>query len=297
MKPVVIFTFNRVGNLELLISSLLVNADASETDLFIHVDGPRTVNDIYDVQSVRNYVLSIKGFKSVNYIFQDKNKGLANSIIDYLDLLFVEFESLIVLEDDLLVSGNFLSYMNVMLTEYNRCDKIFSICAYSNKISRPTNYTYDIYYGPRSSSWGWGTWRDRWLSVDWSVTNIEKQINSLDFKNKFNAWGGSDMYDLLMACKQGRNSSWAIRFCLSQYLQDKISVFPCKSKILNNGFSASGTHCKGYSRFTPEFDREGLNSFSLPLTVAPLSQIVNSTLKYHSVLFRIKSKIMNIIRF
>ena len=81
--PIVVFGFNRPDALKNTISSLLLNKEAKDSDLFVFVDGPREgkVGEKEKVEEVREYVKSIKGFKSLHYTFSEKNKGLADSII------------------------------------------------------------------------------------------------------------------------------------------------------------------------------------------------------------------------
>src|SRR4051812_29511126 len=80
--PVVLFVFKRVESAKRLIESLLENIEASSTDLFIFSDGPRNENEAKDVSKVREYINSIKGFKSVSITCAPINKGLANSVIN-----------------------------------------------------------------------------------------------------------------------------------------------------------------------------------------------------------------------
>ena len=43
------------------------------------------------------------------------------------------------------------------------CIRDSSICGYNNKIKIPKDYKADAYIYNRSSSWGWATWKDRWI--------------------------------------------------------------------------------------------------------------------------------------
>lgn len=106
--------------------------------------------------------------------------------------------------------------------------KVFSICGYTNKVKIPHEYEYDSYFCTRSSSWGWGTWADRWNSVDWELRDWKRYSK---MARAFNKWGGSDCFKLLRSVKDGQGNSWAIRFCFSQFLQDKLSLFPTVSKV------------------------------------------------------------------
>lgn len=289
--PIIIFAFNRPKALRNTIQSLLLNEEAKDSDLYIFVDGARLnkPNESKKVKEVQDYVKTIQGFKSIHYTFSEQNKGLGNSIIQGVSKIINQYEKAIVLEDDLVFASNFLSYMNQGLNHYEKETKVFSICGYSNKIKVPQNYEYNTYFCTRSSSWGWGTWADRWNSVDWELENWPEYSK---MKKAFNKWGGSDCFKMLNDWKNGVNHSWAIRFCFSQFLQDKISLFPTISKVKNDGFDGEGTNCKKWSRFKYEFDKEGNKTFKFPLSLNINQHLFQSAMSYHSIMIRIWSKIM-----
>ena len=110
--PVVLFVFKRVESTKRLIDSVLQNTESADTDLFIFSDGPKRDSDAEIVAKVREYIYSIKGFKSVNITCSTVNKGLANSVIGGVTGVLATYSKVIVLEDDLFVSSNFLQFMN-----------------------------------------------------------------------------------------------------------------------------------------------------------------------------------------
>lgn len=293
--PIVLFAFNRLDVLKRTVDSLLTNKEARDTDLYVFVDGPRLnrIGEVDLVNEVKAYVKGITGFNSISLNFSDVNKGLGPSIIAGVSDVIKKHGKAIVVEDDLYCASNFLSFMNQGLEKYVDEPKVFSICGYSNKVRIPKNYSADAYFCVRSSSWGWATWADRWNSVDWNLENWE-----LCKKNArlFNKWGGSDCFGMLKGWKEGRNKSWAIRFCYAQFIQDKLSVFPIRSKVSNEGFDGSGTNCKGWSRFKEEFDYSGSITFVWPSEICINRIILKSVLSYHSIYMRIFSRIMYVIK-
>lgn len=174
-SPIVVFGFNRPDALRNTIASLLQNEEAKESDLFVFVDGPREgkVREKKKVREVREYVKSITGFKSLHYTFAENNKGLANSIIGGVSEVINQYGRVIILEDDIVLSNNFLSFLNQALVFYQNHNQVFSVCGESIRIKVPTDYTSDIYFAPRSGCWGWATWADRWNSVDWELKDWE----------------------------------------------------------------------------------------------------------------------------
>lgn len=292
--PIILFAFNRLDAIKRTIESLLKNAEATESQLFVFVDGPREhiAADEPKVTAVREYVKTIQGFKQLTYTFSEKNKGLGASVIAGVSEIIKEYGKCIVVEDDLYCGKNFLSYMNQGLDIYAAKKEVFSVCGYTNKIKCPRGYNYDAYACVRSSSWGWATWADRWESVDWSLDNWSECERRA---KEFNRWGGSDCYGMLRDWHNGKNQSWAIRFCYSQFVQNKVSIFPTVSKVANEGFDGQGTNCKGWSRFKYDFDSSENKDFKWPKDVAINKSLLRKALSYHSIFSRIYSRIVNSI--
>jgi hypothetical protein len=292
--PIIVFAFNRPEALTDTVSSLLANDEAAESPLFVFVDGPREnkSGEREKVEEVRRYVKSVRGFKSVEFCFSEENKGLGCSIIAGVSDVINRYGRAIVLEDDLVLSRNFLSFMNQGLDLYADKKEVFSVCGYSNKIKVPSGYHYDAYFCTRSSSWGWATWADRWNTVDWELKDWERYAK---MAKAFNRWGGSDCFRMLRSVKEGWGNSWAIRFGFSQFLQDKLSLFPIVSKVDNDGFDGDGTNCKKWSRFKHVMDTGNSKDFCFPNDVRLNPKIFKSAMSYNSIPIRIWSRIMYVI--
>lgn len=292
--PIILFAFNRIDAIKRTVESLLMNSEAADSELFVFVDGPRDniSTDEGKVKAVRDFVKTIKGFKKTTYTFSEKNRGLGPSVIAGVTQVIAQYGRAIIVEDDLYCGKNFLAFMNQGLERYATNNKIFSVCGYTNKVKRPKNYDYDAYTCVRSSSWGWGTWYDRWKSVNWELNDW----NVCETKGKdFNRWGGSDCFGMLRDWHDGKNQSWAIRFCYSQFMQNKLSIFPMTSKVANEGFDGQGTNCKGWSRFKYEFDLSENKNFQWPESTAMNKSLLRIALSYHSISRRILSRIINIL--
>lgn len=290
--PVVLFAFNRPDAFRASLEALAANDMAQETLLFIRLDGPRNESDVESVAAVREIAMKAHGFRQVEVAWSEKNRGLAASIISGVSQVLETFDSVIVLEDDLVTHPGFLAYMNAGLKRYREVPEVFSVCGYTNDVRMPSDYGYDAYFCPRSSSWGWGTWRDRWLSVDWNPTNDSLREHAA----AFNRWGGSDCASMLRSWLDGRNNSWAIRFCYSQFLQGKVSLFPCLSLVdTSAGFTGEGTHCQTYNRFRFRMAPENSLPPKFPDGVEVIPTVRRRALWYHSIPLRALTRFMNLI--
>lgn len=287
---VTVFAYRRPKALQACLTSLAACDGAQNLDATVFVDGPSDDSERGLVEETARTAASFGGFRRVDVECSEHHLGMGASIIRGISRVLETHPSVIVLEDDLTVRPGFLRFIRDGLDRYAGDDRVFSVCGYTNRIRLPEDWSADAYFGPRSSSWGWGTWKDRWESVDWNPTpaDLEK------YRRSFAAWGGSDCPDLLRDWMEGRNASWAIRFCFSEFLQGKQSLFPVKSLVdASGGFDGSGTNCPRYSRFRFDLDdRKG--PFKYPDTVDVDPLILRSVLRYHSIPIRAWSRLRNL---
>lgn len=292
MTPVVIFAFNRLESLKSTISSLLANREAAESPLFVFVDGAREDHEgeLEKVRAVQQYVLSITGFKSVSHRFSDVNRGLAKSIISGTTEIINRSGKVIVIEDDLYLSQSFLRYMNEMLDRFEDDDRVMQVSGYGARLTRPCDYTWDVYLNERAHSWTWGTWKDRWETVDWEVKDFPQLQASRKQQRAF-CRRGSDLYGMLKGYMEGKNNSWYIRFNYSMYKQHRYSVCPVRSLVRNDGFTAEATHCNTYNRYKIDFEEYHEGQFSVPEHIEPNERIMRDAIKYWSLRYRIYGKL------
>ncbi len=242
-SPIALFVYNRLDHTRQTVEHLKKNIYAKDSELFIFSDGHKD-NNIKEVNSIRKYLETITGFKKIEIIKQEINQGLANSIINGCSQIFKNYNKLIIVEDDLITSPYFLKYMNEALDHYQNIKKILTIAGHNlpaKYMKFPSNYNKDVYFNTRNSSWGWGTWKDRWQQIDWQVNDYHEFINNKYLQKKFNL-GGWDMTRMLKEQMNGKIDSWAIRWSYSQFKLNGLSVYPVNSYVKNIGLDNSGTH-------------------------------------------------------
>jgi GR25 family glycosyltransferase involved in LPS biosynthesis len=243
IAPIVLFVFNRPNHTKQTVESLTNNLLAKDSDLIIYSDGPRNIEDEHNVEEVREYIRRIDGFKTLNIIESERNKGLAKSIIFGVSEVIKKYGKCIVLEDDMVFSNNFLSYMNDALSVYeNKCD-IYSVTGYSPNLLNKCSYENDVFLSKRPSSWGWGTWKNRWEEVDWDLKEYNEFKKSKSRRIGF-AKLGDDVNQSLHFQMKGYIDSWAIIWAFHHYINNAYCLYPVLSKLKNIGTDGSGTHFK-----------------------------------------------------
>lgn len=241
--PIVLFVYNRLECTKKTLKALEKNELAAESELYIFSDGPKYREDISKVEEVRHYIKKYCNhsfFKKVSMVKAEKNMGLANSVIEGVTEVIKKHGRVIVLEDDCVTTKDFLRYMNGALEFYEKKDNIWSVSGYTFSLPSLKNYPKDVYLLYRESSLGWGTWKDRWETVDWAVNDYRSFRFDIKRRRKF-ARGGDDLFSMLKAQMNEKIDSWAIRWCYAQSMQDKLTVYPRISYLYNIGF-AKGVH-------------------------------------------------------
>lgn len=238
LAPIVLFVYNRLDHAQQTIESLQKNELAKESELFIYSDGAKIESMQKSVDEVREYIKTVSGFKKVIIVEREKNWGLAKSIIDGVTKIVNEYGKIIVLEDDLVTSSNFLQYMNDALVYYENESKVYSVTGYS--FSNNMKNMDSTYFLKLISSWSWATWKDKWGIL--SYNNFIFDV-CLKERYKFNYDESYDYTGMIENQLNSKINSWAIYWYASVYLKDGLTLYPSKSLVENIGFDGSGTHC------------------------------------------------------
>lgn len=254
--PIALFAYNRPWHTRQTIEALRANELAAKSDFHVFVDGPRGAEDLPLVAEVRDYLTTIEGFGSIRLVARDQNLGLAQSVISGVSEVVGTYGRVIVLEDDIVTSPYFLRFLNEGLDRYADEERVFTVCGYNHPPSLmpfPEDYRYNVYFNYRSSSWGWGTWRDRWSSIDWDVSDFASFIRDKESRASFTR-GGVDLVPMLQSQMEGRLDSWAIRWCYAQFKQEALALMPVRSLVNNIGLDGSGTHSGRLKEFDNDLD-------------------------------------------
>jgi hypothetical protein len=246
LAPVALFIYNRLWHTEQTVSALASNLLADQTDLIIFSDGPKGDSNASQVQEVRDYVKTIRGFKSIEIIESDINKGLAKSIISGVCRTLERHEKIVIVEDDMITSPFFLSYMNRALDLYENNAEVISIHGYVYPVSQALPETFFL---KGADCWGWATWRRGWELFNPDGEFLLKELKRKKLTKKFDFYGAYPFTRMLKKQISGKNDSWAIRWYASAFLQNKLTLYPGTSLVQNIGNDTSGTHSWDNNRF------------------------------------------------
>ena len=238
--PVAVFGYNRPSHLRIAIDALLKNPESSNTDLFIFIDGPKSLDSDSDsIQMCKDFARSVSGFKTVTTRFHQENIGLAKSIRYGVDSVFKKYDSIIVIEDDIVLAPTGLQFLNEGLARYKYEARISSIHAYQYPI---TEEFAECVLLRGADCWGWATWKNRWEATVFDSQKLRNQILEQGLRSKFDLDGSMQYLKMLDNQTKGKIDSWAICWHASMFLQNRFTVFPPKPLGANIGTDGTGSH-------------------------------------------------------
>lgn len=262
LVPIVLFVYNRLWHTQQTVEALKKNDLASESELYIFSDGPRTDADKQKVRSVRAYLKTIAGFKKVTVIERDKNLGLAQSIITGVTEIINQYGRVIVLEDDMVTSPYFLKFMNEALEFYKDEERVISIHGYMYPVNAELPETFFL---KGADCWGWATWKRGWDQFEPDGIRLLAELKKMNIEEAFDLHGAYEYTKMLKDQIAGKNDSWAIRWRASAFIQDKLYLQSGRPLIHNIGNDNSGTHGGDSKIFGSKLTNEVVPIRKIPL--------------------------------
>ncbi len=258
LAPVVLFTYNRPWHTEQTLNALKLNKLARNSTLYIYCDGPKenaTEKDLDKIFQVRKIVKKEKWCRKVHIIEHKINQGLAHNILTGITKILQEHDKIIVLEDDIVTSKLFLSYMNSSLNYYQKEERVYHINGYNNQ-SNLQFILDDYYFLHFMFCWGWATWKDRWKKLDRDyLIFYDKLKNDDKLLKKFNYGNKMRFQDQLLGNINKKINTWAVLWNCSIFFNNGYCLTSKNSYVLNIGLDGTGEHCddtKAYQNIISE---------------------------------------------
>jgi hypothetical protein len=264
--PVLLLGFNRPDRLADLIDSLRVTAPPV---VRVAIDGPRSTHpdDQRRVNETRAAVRRIDWTDDIGTLFRDANLGLEKAVPAAVSWVLGEFESVIVIEDDVGVGPQFVEFATRALRTFEHRPDIFHVSGYNvvpqGNLTDPAS---TARLSRVAESFAWATWRRAWQHYDptlrWGTDcGIAELVAVLGSRTAAIRWKQN-----FSLARHSRISSWAYRWMASIWQHDGYCLSPNRNLITYRGYSG-GTHTRRRARWT-EFPIESVDLAGLGEQVA-----------------------------
>lgn len=270
---IALFLYNRPDHSKEVIEKLRLN---NIKKLYIFIDGIKKEEHKEASIAVRKLAHDIYWCEK-EVIINEQNIGLANSIIKGINYVLEKHERIIVLEDDCVPTEDFFIYMETCLDKYENNDEIAAINGYKYPYSIPSNYEYDIFFTPLTTSWGWATWKREWKLFSRDNNLLNKILSNKSLKDKIN-YINEGLIPMLKMQINGYLDSWAVYWTLLIIVNNKLCVSSTKSKIVNIGLDNSGVHCRNLEKYKIKRDIVNMQrEVKFPFKISLEKEILNES--------------------
>lgn len=241
-SPVALFVYNRADNTQRTLRALLANSLASQTDLYVFSDGGRDETSWAAVREVRKVLHDVeeevartRTLNNIIIVERPTNYYLERNIIEGINEVFQHHETVIILEDDIVTSPYFLTFMNDAFTMYRQDKRVMHVSGFT-RIELETPPTY---FTPFMAGWGWGTWRDRWQEHFRHFQTREEALQDAS-PELLEAVEYSGVFPCLKDLNR-RPIPWDICWTLAIRRAGGLCLYPSRTLVRNIGLT-SGTH-------------------------------------------------------
>ena len=281
LAPIVIFSYNRPSHLKKTLNSLKKNKLSKKSIAYFFSDGPKThtLEELKKINLVRKIIKNTKGFKSKKIIFYKKNIGLKKNILNGVTKIIKKHGKVIVLEDDIVVTKNFLNYMNQSLSLYANNKKIWHISGwnYDLDLKKINKGDEDAFFIRNMNCWGWGTWKNRWNKIILDPNFFYKKMNKKQIEN-FNLSNSINNWSQIIRNKNKTLETWAIFWNATIFYYKGLCLNPKISMINNIGMDGSGTN--SHIAKTKILKLSKIKSFNFPSLIKEDFELRNKIISY-----------------
>lgn len=259
--PVIITVYDRLNHLMQCVESLKACEEAKRTLLYIHIDQPSIEEHRAGVSNVLRYVESLTGFKEIQVVRPKENIGSSRAYANIMNYVTKIHDSFIFLEDDVVVSVDFLSYLNNGLEFFKNESRVFSISAFSHSMffDIAENQKNSTYFTQRFNPWGFAIWKDRYLKArEFDTAGFLKELKQPSYRKRLDAVGIDRLPQLQYIARNKLQVPNDYAFGLYIISNDMYCVAPYVSKSFNIGNDGSGERSAKSKKFS-DIDLSFLN--------------------------------------
>lgn len=240
-SPIAVFAYNRPQHLQITLEALKRCEGFEKHPLSIFCDAARGNSDLLMTAATQAVAKKWCQHYGGDVIVRKENKGYLN-IVEGITQMCEKHGRCIIVEDDIVVSPDFLSFMEKGLERYQNDKKVFLISGFMYHNAQKTHPT--TFFLPHAFIWGWATWDRAWkhyrlvpegTEAFFQDTLAKKKFN-YSIKNKY-----SGMLQRALNASKPHAYTWDIQWSFIVFQRGGLGLYPSRSLVWNSGI-ACGVH-------------------------------------------------------
>jgi hypothetical protein len=218
--------------------------------LYVAADGARNqkIGEDILVERVRKIATQIDWDCELKTLFGASNSGCKLAVSSAISWFFLNEESGIIIEDDILPSLSFFYFCEQLLLKYKDDQSVGMISG--------TNYFFgekvtddDYYFSRFPYIWGWASWRRTWNTYSVTLDNCTESEISEVVNQTFQTKKCKEYFkNSIILAKNGKIDTWDYQFAFNLFNHKLFNICPTVNLISNIGFGVDATHTKEASK-------------------------------------------------
>jgi hypothetical protein len=241
LAPILLIVFNRPGKTRALVDFLKT---IPARDIFVAADGARHDGERQRCEEVRAIIGELATHHRLETRFSDHNLGCGRNVSQAILWALRERETVIIVEDDVQITPEFLNYCDAALVRYADDQRITCVSGGPLQNVSATDFL-PLFLSTYPNIWGWATWRRAVDGFDLALTRYSNRQLLDVIRNRF-SFGITALYWwlILLLVRSGRIDTWDFQFYFLTWAKQGYALTPRANLTQNVGFDAEGTHVK-----------------------------------------------------
>jgi len=235
--PIALFGYNRPHHLKAALEFIDRSQKQLKTPckLYIFCDGPKSEKAS---KAVEQTIAVAKSHPKAKVVVRERNLEFQN-IVQGISELCDQYGSIIVIEDDILISPDFLPFMCQGLDRYKESEEVWAITGFNHFAPQPKGP--QLFFSPYFFCWGWATYKRAWDQFKAKPLGWQTFLATKNNRKKFDCYGGLKHSSFLKRTMEGKLKAWAPQCSYQIFKHKKLVLTPNRSLVWNCGIGG-GTH-------------------------------------------------------
>lgn len=237
--PILVIGYNRPDKLRTCLRALQA---VPRLDVYVVIDGPKSNRDadlVAECQEVVGTFARLYG--PVVYEFRIENRGCATGVPEAIDWFFDRVEFGVIVEDDIVVSPDFIAFAKSALDSYRDDGNVLMItgCNLAPHAIRADG----LCFSRIPMIWGWATWKNRWVRYQSTAKAKPSAALLRDIYHFVDGRIAPFIYWASVILIRGRlGNTWDSHLVAVACQSRSLTLLPPRNLIMNMGNDGSGTH-------------------------------------------------------
>lgn len=235
--PIAVIAYNRPQFLSICLDALdrSMQFCGKKLPITIFIDAPKNEKA---KEAVLQTIEVAKQRAGATLVVRETNQGFAN-ISNAISEMCHNYGKVIVVEDDIIVAPDFLSFMIQGLEKYQYAENVYMLSGFMYFEAQPKSP--ETFFHPYAFAWGFAIWERAWNHFRWDISDFAEFSKQFSNRYLINCLGSYKFSKLITRAMENKMDSFAARW-FYRIIKDGASVLSPSTSLVWNCGCGNGTN-------------------------------------------------------